>query len=219
MDTAENLGSPEWHRRYAPNLPAYAWPSVDAMKKAYGDTREVEPVNLSAMICSDIAPEDSASSPERPSDGQSHPKRQKGRDPSSSNCSGTSSPPDDSGRHLLLEAIEQLIQTAKRICSSWEVNAQAARAATEAEERITANIQGTRAAIETLQNQTTIMEEDANLVKMAKDKASAAADTQAATVNALKEKIRTLAKSLSKEEEAKIDSALVKIRAVTSAKR
>ena len=63
------------------------------------------------------------------------------------------------------------------------------------------------------------MEEDANLIKMAKDKASAAADTQAATVNALKEKIRTLAKSLPQEEEAKIDSALVKIRAVTSAKR
>ena len=27
MDTVENLGSPEWRRRYAPNLTAYAWPS------------------------------------------------------------------------------------------------------------------------------------------------------------------------------------------------
>ena len=63
------------------------------------------------------------------------------------------------------------------------------------------------------------MEEDANLVKTAKDKAIAAADTQATTVNSLKEKIRELAKALPDDEEANIDSALKKIRAVSSAKR
>ena len=219
LDIEENLGSPIWRQRYAPNLTPFAWPNVEAMKKAYGDAREVMPINLSAMTCSDIAREEAATPPGSPGGGQGRSKRQKGEAPSSSGSSGSSSQPDDSGQQPLMDAIGHLLSTAKTLCSSWEYNTQAARAATEAEKRCAVNIQDTRAAIETLQSQATAMEEDANLVKEAKDKAIAAADNQAATVNSLKEKIRELAKSLPDDEESKIGLALSKIRAVSSAKR